>query len=80
MPSSKGRRWLKTSSFPPSFRLRLARKDASLVLQAAAEQGLELPAVEAALRQLERAQEAGLGDEDRVAVAKVVGRGVREQA
>ena len=62
--------------FPPSFPLRLARKDARLVLQAAEEQGLELPVVEAALRQLERAQQLGLGDEDMAAVARVARLGV----
>ena len=63
--------------FPASFPLRLARKDAGLVLEAAEAHGLDLPAIRAALHQLERAQELGLGDEDLAAVAKVARPGVR---
>lgn len=51
-------------SFPESFKLSLALKDARLVREAAAEAGLELPAVEAVERQFARAVEAGHGDED----------------
>jgi 3-hydroxyisobutyrate dehydrogenase len=64
--------------FPPSFPLRLAQKDAGLVLQAAEAAGLDLPAVEAALGQLERAQELGLGEEDMAAVARVARPGVEQ--
>lgn len=66
--------------FPASFPLRLAHKDAVLVLQAAEAHGLELPAVRATLRQFERAQELGLGDEDLAALAQAVRPGVEQRA
>jgi 3-hydroxyisobutyrate dehydrogenase len=47
-----------------SFRLALARKDADLVLAAAAEVGLEVPVMEAVAGRLLRAEKAGHGDED----------------
>ena len=52
--------------FAPSFPLSLARKDLALILEAAGE--LELPLVEATLRQFDRAIELGHGDEDMSAV------------
>jgi 3-hydroxyisobutyrate dehydrogenase len=52
--------------FPPSFPLRLARKDAALILEAA--EGLELPLVRATLEQFDRALALGHGDEDMSAV------------
>jgi 3-hydroxyisobutyrate dehydrogenase len=52
--------------FPPSFPLRLARKDVALILDAAGE--LELPLVWATLRQFDRALELGHGDDDMSAV------------
>jgi 3-hydroxyisobutyrate dehydrogenase len=55
-----------SEDFAPSFPLRLARKDAQLILDAAGE--LELPLVRATLRQLDRARELGHGDEDMSAV------------
>lgn len=55
--------------FPPSFALSLARKDADLVLEAAAD--LELPVVRAVAAQLARAEEQGLGEEDMAAVARL---------
>jgi 3-hydroxyisobutyrate dehydrogenase len=51
-------------SFPASFKLSLALKDARLVREAAADAGLELPVVDAVQRQFERAVEMGHGDED----------------
>jgi 3-hydroxyisobutyrate dehydrogenase len=66
--------------FRPSFPLRLARKDAALVLEAAEARGLDLPAIEAALRELERADELGFGDDDLAAVAQVVRPGVGGRA
>jgi 3-hydroxyisobutyrate dehydrogenase len=66
--------------FPPSFPLRLACKDASLVLQEAERRELDLPATRAALRQLERAQELGLGDQDLAAVYQAVRPGVERPA
>ena len=53
-------------NFPPSFPLRLARKDVALILEAAGE--LELPLVRATLQQFDRAFELGHGDEDMRAV------------
>jgi 3-hydroxyisobutyrate dehydrogenase len=58
--------------FPASFPLRLAHKDASLVAQEAELRGLDLPAVHAALQQLGRALELGLGDQDLAAVYRAV--------
>jgi 3-hydroxyisobutyrate dehydrogenase len=51
-------------SFPESFKLSLALKDARLVREAAAEAGLELPVLDAVERQFGRAVEMGHGDED----------------
>jgi len=53
--------------FPPSFPLRLAHKDARLVLEAAEESGARLAALEAAAEQLSRAIEAGHGEDDMAA-------------
>jgi 3-hydroxyisobutyrate dehydrogenase len=53
--------------FPPSFPLRLARKDVALILEAAGDE-LELPLVRATLHQFDRAFELGHGDEDMSAV------------
>ncbi len=54
--------------FDPSFSLALARKDARLVLEAAAANGFEAPLVETVVRQMDRAVELGHGDEDLSAV------------
>ena len=54
--------------FPPSFPLSLAHKDARLVLAAAEDAGLELPAVREVERQFARAAGDGHGDEDMAAV------------
>ena len=59
-----------SGEYPPRFRLSLGRKDAELVQAAAAEAGLELPALEAARAHLAAAEAAGLGDEDYSAVLK----------
>jgi len=55
-------------AFPPSFPLSLAHKDAKLVLAAAEEAGIELPAVLAIERQFGRAASDGHGDADMAAV------------
>jgi 3-hydroxyisobutyrate dehydrogenase len=55
-----------SKDFTPAFPLRHAQKDMRLVLEAAGE--LELPLVQATLRQLDRALELGHGDEDMSAV------------
>jgi 3-hydroxyisobutyrate dehydrogenase len=64
----KGRAMI-DGEFPPSFELALARKDAELVLEAAAD--LELPVAQAVAVQFRRAEEMGYGEEDMAAVARV---------
>ena len=59
--------------FPPSFPLALARKDLGLVLAAAEEAGLHLPAAEGAAAAFDRALEQGLGGEDLAAVHAALG-------
>jgi 3-hydroxyisobutyrate dehydrogenase len=76
---SKGKE-MAQGDFPTSFPLRHAHKDAGLVAQEAEERGLDLPAIRAALAQLERALELGLGNEDVAAVYKVVRPGVEPPA
>jgi len=57
-----------TKSFDDvSFRLALSRKDADLVLAAAAEAGIELPVMGAVADRLRAAQDAGHGDDDMAA-------------
>jgi 3-hydroxyisobutyrate dehydrogenase len=53
--------------FPPSFRLRLARKDIGLVLEAAEAHGLDLPLPRATAETFDRAIAMGHGDEDMAA-------------
>ena len=53
--------------FPPSFPLRLAEKDARLVLEAAAATGLELALTRTVRSQMQRAIALGHGDEDMIA-------------
>ncbi|MFL5827346.1 MAG: NAD(P)-dependent oxidoreductase, partial [Thermoleophilaceae bacterium] len=62
--------------FPTSFPLRLALKDARLVLEAAEESGIELPVVEAAARQMERAANASHAEEDLAATIYATHRDV----
>jgi 3-hydroxyisobutyrate dehydrogenase len=54
--------------FPPSFPLKLALKDANLVLEAAERHGARLALTEAAAERFRRALELGHGDEDMAAV------------
>jgi 3-hydroxyisobutyrate dehydrogenase len=54
-------------SLEPSFKLRLAEKDASLVLEAGEEVGVDLAAVRAAHDKFARAVELGHGDDDMAA-------------
>jgi 3-hydroxyisobutyrate dehydrogenase len=65
----KGGAMIADEFLPPSFPLSLARKDADLVLEAAAD--LELPVARAVAEQLARAEEQGLGNEDMAAVARL---------
>jgi 3-hydroxyisobutyrate dehydrogenase len=50
--------------FPESFKLRLAAKDARLLVEAAVRAGLDLPLAETIAERLERGVELGYGDED----------------
>jgi 3-hydroxyisobutyrate dehydrogenase len=53
--------------FPPAFPLALAAKDAGLALDAAGSAGLRLAALEAVREQMQRATEAGHGEDDMAA-------------
>ncbi|MBF5046560.1 NAD(P)-dependent oxidoreductase [Aggregicoccus sp. 17bor-14] len=61
-------------SYPASFPLQLALKDARLVREAAAAAKVSLPVMEGVIRHFERALEKGLGGEDMAALAEAVGR------
>jgi 3-hydroxyisobutyrate dehydrogenase len=63
----KGRMMIE-HAFEPSFPLRLARKDADLVLEACEREGVSLPLIDALERSFARAEELGHGDEDMAAV------------
>ncbi len=76
---SKGKEMAR-GEFPTSFPLRHAHKDASLVAQEAEQRGLDVPAIRAALAQLDRALEAGLGDQDVAAVYEALRPGVERPA
>lgn len=66
---------IESGVYPPSFKLSLAVKDQRLVVDSAAELGLELPGAAAALAALEAAERDGLGDRDYSAVvAHITGR------
>jgi 3-hydroxyisobutyrate dehydrogenase len=75
----KGRMMVE-EAFPTSFPVRHAHKDAALVLDAAREHALNLPGLEAALHELEQAQERGHGDEDLAAVVTALRPGVEQRA
>jgi 3-hydroxyisobutyrate dehydrogenase-like beta-hydroxyacid dehydrogenase len=69
---------LETGRYPPNFKVALARKDASLVVETAERAALDLPLAEAARTWMERADEAGLGELDYSAViARIRGREAR---
>jgi 2-hydroxy-3-oxopropionate reductase len=55
-------------SFEPGFRVRLHAKDARIVLDAAAEVGLDLPGFEPVARRLEKLADSGGGDLDHSAL------------
>jgi 3-hydroxyisobutyrate dehydrogenase len=63
----KGELMIEESFEPPSFPLRLAAKDASLVVDAARRAGLSLPLAEAVRAQFQRAADEGHADEDMAA-------------
>jgi 3-hydroxyisobutyrate dehydrogenase len=58
----------------PSFPLRLARKDIGLILDAAAEAGIDTPILEVAAQQFDRAVELGHGDKDMAATVHAARR------
>jgi 3-hydroxyisobutyrate dehydrogenase len=64
----KGGAMTKGSFDDVSFALSLARKDTDLVLSAAREAGIRLPAMEGARERLKRAEAAGHGDADMAAM------------
>src|SRR5438093_2521909 len=59
---------VESSEYPPRFALYLARKDADLIVEAAAKAGIELRLTEGAREWLADAEAAGLGNEDYSAV------------
>jgi 3-hydroxyisobutyrate dehydrogenase len=63
----KGPAMVKRAFDDVSFRLALARKDADLVLAAAADAGLELPVMEGVVARLRAAEADGHGDKDMAA-------------
>ena len=72
---------IESGSYPPRFALRLARKDAALILGAAVQAGVELPVAEAAHRWLTEAEGEGPGDRDYSAVlAEILHRSRRGPA
>lgn len=64
----KGPAMMKRAFDDVSFRLALARKDADLVLAAAADVGLELPIMEGVAKRLRAGEADGHGDKDMAAV------------
>jgi 3-hydroxyisobutyrate dehydrogenase len=68
----KGDLMLEGSFEPPAFPLRLAAKDARLLLEAAEAAGLDLPLARAVRGQFERAAEDGHGEEDLAAVYRTL--------
>jgi 3-hydroxyisobutyrate dehydrogenase len=71
---------LETGEYPPRFSLSLARKDAELVAEAAADAGVDLRLSEAARSWLQAAEEAGLGDADYSAVlARILDQEIRDR-
>lgn len=63
----KGAAMIERAFDDPAFKLALARKDAELVLEAAARHDLELPIMEAVAERLRRSERDGHGDEDMAA-------------
>jgi 3-hydroxyisobutyrate dehydrogenase-like beta-hydroxyacid dehydrogenase len=64
---------VESAEYPARFSLSLARKDADLVLEAAADAGVELRLARAARDWLVAAEQAGRGDEDYSAVLEQIG-------
>jgi 3-hydroxyisobutyrate dehydrogenase-like beta-hydroxyacid dehydrogenase len=74
--TARGKRPLiESGTYPPNFKLALARKDLELVAEAAERLGLDLPLARAARALYQAAAEAGLGDLDySAAIAHLRGR------
>jgi 3-hydroxyisobutyrate dehydrogenase-like beta-hydroxyacid dehydrogenase len=68
VPVRSKRRHIENGTYPPNFKLALAAKDGSLVLEAAEAAGLNLGVAEAASAWMATADRAGLGDLDYSAV------------
>src|SRR3954467_2984105 len=66
--ADRRRQAVETGEYPPRFALRLARKDADLILDVADEKGAKLPVIASARDWLADAEAAGLGDADYSAV------------
>jgi 3-hydroxyisobutyrate dehydrogenase len=73
----KGQLMIEESFEPPAFPLRLALKDARLIVDAARAAGLELPLVEAVTAQFDRAAQAGHADEDLAAAYATLAESIR---
>jgi 3-hydroxyisobutyrate dehydrogenase-like beta-hydroxyacid dehydrogenase len=73
--AERRRQAVESGEYPPRFALYLARKDADLILDAAARSGTELRLVKGARDWLADADEAGLGEDDYSAVlARILSR------
>lgn len=70
---------VESGEYPPRFALYLARKDADLILEAAAKTGLELRLTKAADEWLAEAENAGLGDKDYSAVLARILEGASQE-
>ncbi|MGH9168970.1 MAG: NAD-binding protein, partial [Acidimicrobiia bacterium] len=68
VPARGKRPNIERAAYPPNFKLSLACKDSSLVVETAVRAGLDLPLARAALAWMEAADRAGLGDLDYSAV------------
>jgi 3-hydroxyisobutyrate dehydrogenase len=66
--AERRREAFESGEYPPRFTLSLARKDADLILEAAAASGIDVRLVEAARSWLAEAEEAGAADQDYSAV------------
>jgi len=72
---------VESGEYPARFALYLARKDADLILEAAAKTGVELRLTKGARDWLAEAEEAGLGDADYSAVlARILERSSQEES
>jgi 3-hydroxyisobutyrate dehydrogenase/2-hydroxy-3-oxopropionate reductase len=68
VPARGKRPFIESGRYPPNFKIALARKDASLVVETADALGLDLPLAQAAQSWMAAADDAGLGELDYSAV------------